>query len=71
MIERLRCYEKLLRQNNIAFESALKPAADSAAAPSENGDRLDSPIKDGLNAGADRASRETTAIKSETSYEAK
>lgn len=73
LLERLRRYEGLLRQNNIKFEPLHTPAAEKAS-PSEDGRGSDSPDdahSEGPVAGADRPSREKTTVKSETVYKAK
>jgi len=73
LLERLRRYEGLLRQNNIKFEPLHTPAAEKAS-PSEDGRGSDSPDdvhSEGPLAGGDRPSREKTTVKSETGYEAK
>ena len=73
LLERLRRYEGLLRQNNIKFEPLHTPAAEKAS-PGEDGGGSDSPDdahSEAPVAGADRPSRENTTVKPEIGYEAK
>jgi len=73
LLERLRHYEGLLRQNNIKFEPLHAPAAEHVS-PSEDGrgsDSLDDAHSEGPVSGTDHLSREKTAVKSKTVYEAK
>jgi hypothetical protein len=73
LLERLRRYEGLLRQNNIKFEPLHTPVAEKAS-PSEDGRDSDSPDdahSEGPVEGAERPSREKTTFKSKTGYEAK
>lgn len=69
LLERLRHYEGLLRQNNIKFEPLHTPAAEHAS-PSEDG-RGSNSLDDTQVSGTDRLSSEKTAVKSKTVYEAK
>lgn len=66
LLDRVRHYEDLLRQNNVQFEPLHAPAAAAAenAAPSEDGRGPDS--VDGV-----QSKREKTAVKTEAVYEAK
>lgn len=64
LLERLRHYEGLLRQNNIKFEPLHTPAAEHAS-PSEDG-TLDDAHAEGPVSGTEGRSREKTAVKSKT-----
>ena len=73
LLERLRRYESLLRQNNIKFEPLDTPAPEHAS-PGEDGrgsDSVDDAHLEGVPAGADQPSIEKTTVKSETVYKAK
>ena len=73
LLERLRHYEGLLRQNNINFEPLHTPAAENTS-PSEDGRGCDTPgdaYSEGPAAGRDRLSTEKTAVKPETVHETK
>ncbi|KAL9090538.1 MAG: hypothetical protein Q9165_005299 [Trypethelium subeluteriae] len=73
LLERVQRYERLLRQNNIQFES-LYTLTEEKASPSED-DRGSAPPHDAHSeapaAGAEAPSREKVAVKSEVVYEAK
>ncbi|KAI9931205.1 hypothetical protein MW887_010866 [Aspergillus wentii] len=66
LLERLRCYESLLRQNNIPFEPMHTPAADHAC-PGEEGrgsGSLQEAHSERPVSGKDRPSRERTTVRS-------
>lgn len=73
LLERLRHYEDLLRQNNIEFEPLHGPAAEKTPlkANSRHYDSQDYPSSRGLAVGTDGTSKEQMTVKSETVYEAK
>ena len=70
LLERLRHYESLLRQNNVKFEP-LHPAAVDRASPSEDGRGFEPPgdgHSEGTAEGADRLSRKKTTTAFDTVY---
>jgi hypothetical protein len=69
LLERLRKYEDLLRQNNITFEPLHKDTAGGNESPhTQGGDESDGEQPEAI--GADRSSPSTT-VRSEKLYEAK
>lgn len=68
LLERLRYYEGLLRQNNIDFEPLHAPAAEKAFRSVDTRDHgsADDSRSGGSATGADRPSRDNTTVKSET-----
>lgn len=69
LLERLRKYEDLLRQNNIKFEPLHKdPAAEKQSPNTQGGNESDDQEPEAM--GTDRSSPSTT-VKSERVYEAK
>ncbi|MCJ1311419.1 hypothetical protein MMC25_005090 [Agyrium rufum] len=71
LLDRLRHYESLLRQNHVHFEPMHNAAGDKASPGDDNHESGDDAISEERTAGTDRSSRETTVIKSETVFEAK
>ena len=70
LLERLRHYERLLRQNSIKFEPLHSAAADKVS-PSDDGRLLDSPgdgQPEGTVEGPDRLSKKKTVTLSDTVY---
>ena len=73
LLERLRRYEDLLRQNNIKFEPLHRPAAAKSPPGQDDigSDSADDTRSEGPAVRADLLPKETTIVKSETGHETK